>query len=138
LITNWLVEPRLGKYEGDAPVKESQTISIDESRGLLLALIAVLVIVVGLGFLTLPPGAPLRNPDTGNLIGDSPFMNSLVFLIMLVFLVAGAAYGLGAGTIKSVPDGIDAIVKTFSDLGGLLFLFFVISQFVAYFNFSNI
>jgi aminobenzoyl-glutamate transport protein len=65
-------------------------------------------------------------------------MDSLVFLIMLVFLVTGAAYGVGAGTVKTVQDGIDAVIKTFSDLGGLLFLFFVISQFVAYFNYSNI
>src|SRR5262249_13965410 len=87
--------------------------------------------------LALPPGAPLRNPDTRALVGNSPFMDSLVFLIMIVFLVAGAAYGVGAGTVKSVQDGIDAVTKTFSDLGGLLFLFFVISQFVAYFNYSN-
>src|SRR5262249_29797731 len=59
------------------------------------------------------------------------------FLIMIVFMVAGLAYGVGARTINSVQDGIDAVTKTFSDLGGLLFLFFIISQFVAYFNYSN-
>jgi aminobenzoyl-glutamate transport protein len=88
--------------------------------------------------LTLPPGAPLRNPDTGSLIKNSPFMDSLVFLIMIVFLVTGAAYGVGARTLTSVQAGIDAVTKTFSSLGDLLFLFFVISQFVAYFNFSNL
>src|SRR5215831_7703032 len=65
-------------------------------------------------------------------------MDSLVFLIMIVFLVTGLAYGVGAKTITTVQGGIDAVIKTFSDLGGLLFLFFVISQFVAYFNYSNI
>src|SRR5262249_56879622 len=65
-------------------------------------------------------------------------MDSLVFLIMSVFLTTGLAYGLGAKTIKSSDDAVDAITKTFSDLGALLFLFFVISQFVAYFNYSNI
>jgi aminobenzoyl-glutamate transport protein len=30
------------------------------------------------------------------------------------------------------------VTKTFADLGGLLFLFFVISQFVAYFNYSRL
>jgi len=29
------------------------------------------------------------------------------------------------------------VTKTLSDLGGLMLLFFVISQFVAYFNYSN-
>jgi aminobenzoyl-glutamate transport protein len=65
-------------------------------------------------------------------------MDSLVFLITIVFLVTGVAFGVGAKTITTVQDAIDAVTKTFSDLGPLLFLFFVISQFVAYFNYSNI
>jgi aminobenzoyl-glutamate transport protein len=138
IITDWIVEPRLGKYKGDAPIETSQGMSAEESRGLAFALIALVGVVAVLCFLTLPPGAPLRNPETQALIGNSPFMNSLVFLIMIVFLVAGAAYGVGAKTINTVQGGIDAIIKTISDLGGLLFLFFVISQFVAYFNYSNL
>jgi aminobenzoyl-glutamate transport protein len=137
VVTDWLVEPRLGKFKGNSPVEESPSLSAHESRGLMFALVALVGAVVVLSLLTLPPNAPLRNPETKALIGTSPFMNSLVFLIMIVFLVTGAAYGIGAKTIKTVPDGIDAVTKTFSDLGGLLFLFFVISQFVAYFNYSN-
>jgi aminobenzoyl-glutamate transport protein len=138
VVTDWVVEPRLGKYEGDAPGDESQGLSARESRGLRFALVALVAVVVVLSLLALPPGAPLRNPETRALIGNSPFMDSLVFLIMIVFLVTGLAYGVGATTIKTVQDGIGAVTKTFSDLGGLLFLFFVISQFVAYFNYSNI
>jgi aminobenzoyl-glutamate transport protein len=137
-VTDWLVEPRLGKYEGEAPAEESQGLSAEESRGLKFALVALVGVVVVLSLLALPPGAPLRDPQTDTLIGNSPFMNSLVFLIMIAFLATGAAYGVGARTIKTVQDGIDAVTKTFSDLGGLLFLFFVISQFVAYFNYSNL
>lgn len=138
LVTEWIVEPRLGKYQTDQPAEADRGLSAAESRGLIFALIAGGLVLAGLLLLALPTGAPLRNPESGALIGDSPFMSSLVFLIMLVFLVTGAAYGLGAKTIKSVQDALDAIIQTFSDLGGLLFLFFVISQFVAYFNYSNI
>jgi aminobenzoyl-glutamate transport protein len=137
VVTDWVVEPRLGKYEADAPAEEGKGMSAAESRGLLFALVALVAVLVALGLLALPPGAPLRDPKTQDLIGNSPFMDSLVFLIMLVFMVAGLAYGVGAGTIKSVQDAIDAVTKTFSDLGELLFLFFIISQFVAYFNYSN-
>jgi aminobenzoyl-glutamate transport protein len=137
VVTDWFVEPRLGTYQGESPVKDTQGLSADESRGLRFALVALVVALVVLALLALPPGAPLRNPDTGDLIGNSPFMHSLVFLIMIVFLVTGAAYGAGAKTLRTVQDGIDSVTKTFSDLGGLLFLFFVISQFVAYFNYSN-
>src|SRR5262249_3389846 len=138
VVTDRVVEPRLGRYKGDAPVDESQGLSAGESLGLLFALVALVAVVGALCLLALQPAAPLRNPETKALVGDSPFMGSLVFLIMIVFLVTGLAYGVGAKTITTVQDGIDAVTKTFSDLGGLLFLFFVISQFVAYFNYSNI
>jgi aminobenzoyl-glutamate transport protein len=138
LVTEWLVEPRLGKYAGDVPAEKSPDMSAEESRGLLFALLAVAVVTAIIVLLSAPPGAPLRNPDTGALIGKSPFMDSLVFFIMIVFLAAGVAYGIGARTVRSVQAGVDAVVKTLSDLGALLFLFFVISQFVAYFNYTNI
>ena len=50
--------------------------------------------------LTVIPGAPLRNPETGRIIGDSPLMDSLIVIIALIFFAAGLAYGHGAGTIK--------------------------------------
>ena len=65
-------------------------------------------------------------------------MNSLIVLIMLVFLAVGVAFGIGAKTITSTVDGINAVTKTFASLSGLIFLLFVISQFLAYFNYSNI
>jgi aminobenzoyl-glutamate transport protein len=137
-ITDWIVEPRLGKYEGSAANTTQRGVSAAENRGLFYALIAGIACLLLLAGLSLPANAPLRNPETGTLIGDSPFMNSLVFMIMLFFLVTGIAYGVGAKTLRSVDEILDAITKSFADLGSLLFLFFVISQFVAYFNYSNI
>ncbi|TWU29742.1 AbgT family transporter [Bythopirellula polymerisocia] len=137
-ISSRIVEPRLGKYEGDSPSPDSQSLSSEESRGLKYAFWALLVFIVAILLLTLPSNAPLRNPETGTIIGDSPFMSSLVFLIMLVFLVTGIAYGMGAKTIQSADSAFDAITKTFADLAGLLFLFFVIGQFVAYFTYTNL
>ncbi len=137
VVTDWVVEPRFGTYQGDSPTAQSQGLSAAESRGLRWALAALAGSLLVIGVLTLPPGAPLRSPTTGEIIGDSPFMASLVFLIMVLFLVTGVAYGVGAGTITTINNGIDAVTKTLADLSGLLLLFFVISQFVAYFTFSN-
>jgi aminobenzoyl-glutamate transport protein len=137
-ITSWLTEPRLGKYHDTSPAEQRKGMSADESRGLLYALFALVGVLIILLLLMLPRGAALRNQKTGSLIEDSPFMDSLVFIIMLAFLACGLAYGFGAKTLKGVNDAIKAIEKTISDLGPLLFLFFVISQFVAYFNYSNI
>src|SRR5262245_34609852 len=73
----------------------------------------------------------------GALVDNSPFMSSLVVQIMLVFLAIGAAYGAGAGTITSMVDGINTVTKTFASLSPRIFLLSVISQFLAYFTYSN-
>jgi aminobenzoyl-glutamate transport protein len=86
---------------------------------------------------TLPPGAPLREPVTGSIIGTSPFMDSLVVMISLAFFFAGLGYGLGAGTLKNANDVIGAITKSWAGLAGLLLLFLLIAQFIAYFNYSK-
>ena len=141
-ITDRIVGPRLGKYApslaADGVTTDQNTmLSEQESRGLKFAGYGLLGLVVVFLLLTLPPGAPLRNPETGELIGNSPFMNGLIALIMLVFLTTGWTYGIGAGTIRTLPEVIAAIEKSVKGLGGTIFLFFVLSQFVAYFTFTN-
>jgi aminobenzoyl-glutamate transport protein len=94
-------------------------------------------VLVFFGLLTLPPGAPLRDPETGSIIGNSPFMNGLIAVIMVLFMVTGIAYGVGAKTMNSSTAVIKAMEKAISNLGGLIFLLLIISQFIAYFNYSN-
>jgi len=52
-------------------------------------------------------------------------LNSLIVLILLVFLAIRAACGIGAKTITSIVDGINAVTKTFAGFSGLVFLPFV-------------
>ncbi|MBY0585815.1 AbgT family transporter [bacterium] len=138
LVTERIIEPRLGPYQGTIPSDASEKLSIEESRGLRFAFLGLLGVLIFFGCLALPTGAPLRHPQTGALIGNTPFMNGLIVVITAMFLVTGICYGLGAKTIGSIDDVIKAISKAISSLGGTIFLLFVISQFVAYFNFSNI
>jgi aminobenzoyl-glutamate transport protein len=138
LISDRIVEPRLGAYQGEkAPEESGGAISAEELRGLKFALWGLLAVLAVCAALTLPPGAPLRHPETGAIIGNSPFMNSLIVVVMFLFLGTGLAYGIGAGTFKSAVDAINAIVKTIGSLSGLIFLLLIISQFIAYFNYSN-
>ena len=58
--------------------------------------------------------------------------------VSAVILVTGAAYGLAAKKMKNFTDVIKAIEKAMSSLGSLIFLFFILSQFVAYFIYSNL
>jgi aminobenzoyl-glutamate transport protein len=142
-ITVKVVEPRLGKYNpmdaGEAgPVVAEEVDPALDSRGLRNAGLALLGVLAVVALCTLPPGAPLRDPQTGDIIGQTPFMASLLFIIMLCFLVPGIAYGGTVGKYKHANDVIGAIVKTFAGLGGLIFTLLMISQFIAYFNYSQI
>ena len=108
-----------------------------EARGLRYALWATLGVVVVIALLTAIPGAPLQDPETGRVIGDSPFMDSLIVIIALIFFAAGLAFGYGAGTMKGSAAVLASITKSWAGLASLLFLFLLIAQFIAYFNFSN-
>jgi aminobenzoyl-glutamate transport protein len=145
IITAKLVENRLGVWdpaeagEGIQTADESPEISAAaESRGLRYAMWATLAVLLAIALLTFIPGAPLRNPETGKIIGDSPFMDSLILIITLIFFAAGAAFGKGAGTLKNKEAAIESITKSWASLASLLLLFLFIAQFIAYFNFSNI
>ena len=129
LITDRIVEPRLGTYKGDDPV-ESTEMTAAETRGLRFSFWGLIIVLVFIALLVAPPGAPLRNPETGSIIGNSPFMNSLIVSIALLFFATGAAYGLGAGTMKNTNDVVNAMIKAIQGLGGLIFLLLVISQFL--------
>ncbi len=142
-VTVRVIEPRLGKYNpadaGD-PEHAAAVAEIDpalEARGLRRAGLAALVVLAVVLLATLPPGAPLRDPETGTIIGQTPFMSSLLFIVMLFFFIPGVAYGTATGMYKGANDVIAAVVKTFAGLGGLIFMLLMISQFIAYFNYSN-
>ncbi len=137
VITERVIEPRLGKYEGERPDDGDATLSSEEKRGLKLAGLGLLGVLVFFGLLSLPEGSPLRDAETGALIGNTPFMNGLIAFIASVFLVSGFAYGIGAGTMKKGTDVIKAMEKAVSTLGSLIFLLFIIAQFIAFFNYSN-
>jgi aminobenzoyl-glutamate transport protein len=108
-----------------------------EARGLRFALFGILAVLIIVLLATLPPGAPLRDPQTGDIIGNSPFMDSLLFIIVLFFLAAGIGYGVGARTFTSANDVIATITRTYANLGELILMLLMIAQFIAYFNYSN-
>ncbi|MCE0508823.1 AbgT family transporter [Microbacterium sp. KKR3/1] len=141
LVTVFVTEKRLGSYDRRDMTIADEAEGVDhdaEARGLKFSFWALLGFVALVLALTLPPGAPLRDPETGAIIGTTPFMASLVFLISLAFLVCGVAYGAGARTLRGGTATVRAIAKTFASLGGLLVMFLMIAQFIALFNWTNL
>lgn len=102
----------------DAPADHVPTADelVHESRGLRLAGIYTLVAVAVVTLLTALPNAPLRNPETGEIFGTSPFMSSLLFTISMFFLAAGLGYGRGSGSLVGSTAVINAIAPIFVPL----------------------
>ena len=138
IVNEKIIEPRLGKYESKEDLFPEEQDNAGESRGLRAAFIGMLVIVGIICLITLPNGAPLRHPDTNAIIGSTPFMDSLIAIIMIIFLVPSICFGFATGKVKSSLDVVNPIIKVFSNLSGMIFLLLIIAQFIAYFNFTNL
>lgn len=138
IVTEKIVEPRLGKYEGEVEVNtELTTVSKEEKRGLrfagITALVLIALILVGL----LPENGVLRGYGGGDILG-SPFMSALVVILALFFGLVGLAYGIGSGTIKKDKDVVVLMEKAMVSMAGFIVLAFFAAQFIAYFAYTNL
>jgi aminobenzoyl-glutamate transport protein len=136
-VTERIVEPRLGAYQGSAKKTAVDTLTRLERRGLLGALIGLLGVVVVLALAVVPAQGILRNPDTGAVL-DSPFFKGIIAGILLFFLVPGLIYGLVVGTIKNDKDFMTHIIKSMKPLCGYIVLVFFAAQFVYFFKYSQL
>ena len=143
VITEKIVEPRLGKFKPedaaqDIPQQDMQSLSAAEKAGLRNAGIALLLVVAVLALTIMPPlGGVLLHPQTGELSG-SPFLKGIVAFIFITFAIPGFVYGKTVGVMKNDKDVINAMSKGMSTLGMYIVLVFFASQFVAFFNWTNL
>ena len=72
LVTDRIVEPRLGPYRGEAPAESSEVVSAAEACGLKFALYALMASIVVIGLLTFPTAAPLRIPKPARSLPTRP------------------------------------------------------------------
>ncbi len=136
LVTEKIVEPRLGEYKGDSDA-DIVKVSAEESKGLKWAGISLLAFVVVILAMVVPSNGILRS-DAGEIIKNSAFMGGMVPIIAAAFLIPGVAYGIAAGTVKNDKDVANFMGKAMASMGGYLVLAFVAAQFVSYFTWSNL
>ncbi|GAA0381350.1 AbgT family transporter [Bacillus horti] len=136
-VTEKMVEPRLGKYEGGIQSSEGEAtaLKVEEKRGLVGAGIAFVLTCSALALLIVPEWGPMRGPE-GEII-DSPFFTSLVPIILIVFLIPGLVYGLITKSIRNDKDVANQMSETMATMGAYIVLAFAAGQFVAYFGESN-
>ncbi len=143
LVTAYIVEPRMGEYdasrarEGVDDDRAMEPLTHTELRGLLWAGVSVAVVCILFALSVVPEWGVLRNPDTGEVL-NSPFLNGMVALIFVFFLVPGVVYGVVTGTIESDEDVIDGMAQAMSSLGLYIVLVFFAAQFVSFFGWTNL
>lgn len=108
-----------------------------QRRAVRRALAAVGGLLVLVLIAVLPSSSPWRN-EAGGLLPSSPFMSSIVFLLVAAFLLAGIVYGLCAGTIRSGGDLTKLMAGGLRSMLTFLVLAFVLAQFLALFTWSNL
>ncbi|GAB3056514.1 AbgT family transporter [Salinicoccus sesuvii] len=136
LLTSKFVEPRLGKYKGDA-VEEEETEELPNAKkGFFTAVIAGLLYWAIIITVIMLPNSPLRNEE-GRII-PSPFIDGIVPIILIFFIIIGLAFGIVTGKIRSGKDVTDHMTEAIKDMAGYIVLVFAIAQFIAYFNWSNL
>ncbi|WP_226678087.1 AbgT family transporter [Mesobacillus jeotgali] len=135
LVTDKIVEPRLGTFKGDVK-EEVEYLSAVEKKGLWGALISIIITAIGIALLVIPEWGPLRGGEE-NII-NAPFFHSLVPVILILFFVPGFVYGRITKSIKDDKDVADQLSDTMATMGSYIVLAFVAAQFVAYFKESNL
>ena len=139
IITEKVVEPRLGVYKGSLAhgSKEEQDISDVEKKALKKAALTLLAMVVIIVALCIPSNSIFRG-DNGSLLGKSPLIQGVIIIVCVFFFVPSVVYGFASGKYKSDKDVCSALAQSMSHMSSYIALSFVAAQFINYFNYSKL
>jgi aminobenzoyl-glutamate transport protein len=145
LVTDRIVEPRLGRYDpshadqGAIDTSGMEPLTTVEKRGLKAAALAALGVSAIVALLVVPEWGALRTPDAADTISAlGPFLRGIVAVIFVFFLVPGVVYGRVTGSMKSDREVIDGMASAMSSLGLYIVLVFFAAQFVAFFGWTQL
>ena len=161
IVIEKIIAPKIGKYKKDeefakteqyttiiAEDEEQRILEKDkyENRGLRAALIVTIIVTLIFIYSLIPnlPGSGMlldmkEKAYMYQLFGEnSYFQDGFTFLVSLIFILSGIAYGFASKSMKSYKQIIENAGKKFSSAGSVFILIFVASQFIALFRKSNI
>lgn len=143
-ITDKVVEPRLGAWNGEADAEtraelERSEVTPDERRGLRRAGLAALAIVGLFAALTLIPGyTPLINQEASGTAALQPFYAALIAGFFLLFVATGIAFGTATGSVRGYADVTRMMTEGIRALAPYIVFVFFAAHFVAMFNWSRL
>lgn len=138
LVTNFIVEPRLGSFKGGACDFSSEALNPSQRRALKGGNLALVAFIIFIAVLAFPKNSFLRNAETGSLIAKSPFMGGIIPLIALLFFIPAIVYGFLSGSFKGEKDICASMGKSMSAMGAYIALVFVSAQFINYFSYTKL
>ena len=143
-ITDKVIEPRLGKWGGQADdqlkgeLAKSEVTAL-EKRGLAWAGIVALVVIGFFAAMCFWPGyTPLIDENAEGPAQLQPFYTALIGAFMLLFLGCGIAFGIAIGVVKSARDVIDRMIDGIRSMAPYIVFALFAAHFVAMFNWSRL
>lgn len=136
-VTEKIVEPRLGKYEGSAEKVPIEQLTEAEKKGFKWAGVSVIATIAMLAMTVIPENGIFRDPETGSIL-NSPFFDGIIIGITVFFFIPGLVYGIIVKSIKNDKDVVKHITKSMQSIAGYIVLVFFAAQFVYFFNYSNL
>ena len=137
-VTEKIVEPQLGKYNGDISQEDESFDALNkkEKKGLMFSGLTFLSIFAVAAIGIIPEDGFFRGPGGGLL--NSPLIKGVVALLLITAGAMGLVYGFITKTFKNDSDVMNGMAKSMKTLATYLVLVFFAAQFVAYFKWSNL
>lgn len=117
-----------------------------DKKGLRNSFIALAIMIIIFVYSILP-GLPLSGTllDSEQVLyvnklfsANAPFVNGIIYIVSLAFIICGIIYGISTKQIKSDRDIIKLLSNSLNGIGEMLILIFVASQFISLFRYTNI
>lgn len=134
-VNDKIITPRLGEYRGAEKANERVATEL-EKKGLRNTGIFTLFYIILILICVVPSNGILRG-ENGSIL-ESPFINGLVPILIVYFILAGVVYGKTVGAIKKGGDVPKMMADSLESLTGYVVLVFVIAQFINMFSYTNL
>lgn len=137
-VTEKIVEPRLGKYQGEVEVEQEgiKRLTPLEKKALLFAFLGLGIYVALVLLCILPQDSLFRNAKTGSLVG-SPFFKGIIFFVFFSFAIPGVIYGVVTKSVKNATSVVEAMAGGMKTMAMYLVIIFFAAQFIKLFEWSN-
>ncbi len=161
IIIEKIISPKLGKYKVTKDLSKTEELRIidleeeeqhkierekRQKKGLRYAMITAIVVIIIFIYMLIPglpnSGILLDMKETTYLNqvfgSNSYFQDGFTYMMSILFLLIGIAYGIGAKSVKNDKEVLEKAGAYFSRIGTIIILIFVVSQFIAIFKRTNI